>query len=221
MALTVIGRAALVGREALKTRAYKDSVGVWTIGGGHTSAAGAPAVSAGLTISEAEVLEIFGRDLVKFEAAVDQAVKVPLADHERDALVSICFNIGQGAFARSTFVKRLNAGDRAGCAEAIMAWKKPPEIVARRTAERDRFLTPYSTSLPKARSSDRAPVKMDSSAPVTPAKPKSDRMSVTASTWAEKSLATRSRRSRSACATSATTASARSTGSGTPRPPAP
>lgn len=188
MALTAIGRAALVAREALKTRAYKDSVGVWTIGVGHTSAAGPPAVTAGLTITEAEALAIFDRDLVKFEATVDQAVTVPLADHERDALVSICFNIGQGAFARSTFVKRLNAADRAGCAEAIMAWKKPSEIISRRTAERDQFLTPYSTSLPKARSSDRSPVRVDGAAPAAPAKPKSDRMSVTARTWSEDSL---------------------------------
>ncbi|GJE46737.1 glycoside hydrolase family protein [Methylobacterium soli] len=189
MALTAIGRAALVAREALKTRAYKDSVGVWTIGVGHTSAAGPPSVTAGLVITEAEALEIFGRDLVKYEATVDQSVKVPLADHERDALVSICFNIGQGAFARSTFVKRLDAGDRAGCTEAIMAWNRPPEIISRRPAERDQFLTPYSVSLPKARSNDRSPVKVDGSAAVTPAKPKSDRMSVTAGTWAETSLA--------------------------------
>ncbi|GJE46645.1 glycoside hydrolase family protein [Methylobacterium soli] len=189
MALTAIGRAALVGREALKTRAYKDSVGVWTVGVGHTSAAGPPAVTAGLTISEAEALAIFDRDLVKYEATVDQAVKVPLADHERDALVSICFNIGQGGFAKSTFVKRLNAGDRAGCAAAIMSWTKNKELISRRTAERDQFLTPYSASLPKARSSDHSPVKVDGSAPVTPTKPKSDRMSVTAGNWAESSLA--------------------------------
>lgn len=185
MALTAIGRAALVAREALKTRAYRDSVGVWTIGVGHTSMAGLPKVTAGLTITEAEALEIFSRDLVKYEATVDQAVKVPLADHERDALVSICFNIGQGAFAKSTFVKRLNAGDRAGCAEAIMSWKKPAAIISRRTGERDQFLIPYSTSLPKARSNDRAPIRTDGSVP-----PRSTRMPTSKPEWAEDSLAT-------------------------------
>lgn len=189
MSLTAIGRAALVAREALKTHAYKDSVGIWTIGVGHTSAAGAPKVTAGLVISEAEALEIFSRDLTKFETTVDQAVKVPLADHERDALVSICFNIGQGGFAKSTFVKRLNEGNRAACAVAIMSWLKPPELLGRRTAERDQFLTPYSTALPKARSEDRSPVKAGVAAPVAPSKPKSDRMSIPAGKWAEDGLA--------------------------------
>lgn len=158
--LTAIGRAALVSREALKTRAYKDSVGVWTIGVGHTSAAGDPKVSPGMVITEPEALEIFDRDLRQYEAAVDGSVKVTLADHERDALVSICYNIGPGGFRKSTFLKRLNEGDRAGCAKAIMSWVKPPEVTSRRTAERDQFLTPYEVALPKARSTDRGPVKV-------------------------------------------------------------
>ncbi len=158
--LTAIGRAALVSREALKTRAYKDSVGVWTIGVGHTSAAGDPKVTPGMVITESEALEIFDRDLRQYEAAVDGSVKVSLADHERDALVSICYNIGPGGFRKSTFLKRLNEGDRAGCAKAIMSWVKPPEVTSRRTAERDQFLTPYEVALPKARSTDRGPVKV-------------------------------------------------------------
>lgn len=158
--LTAIGRAALVSREALKTRAYKDSVGVWTIGVGHTSAAGDPKVAPGMVITEAEALEIFDRDLRQYEAAVDGSVKVSLADHERDALVSICYNIGPGGFRKSTFLKRLNEGDRAGCAKAIMSWVKPPEVTSRRTAERDQFLTPYEVALPKARNTDRNPVKV-------------------------------------------------------------
>lgn len=171
MALTAIGRAALIAREAVKTRAYKDSVGVWTIGVGHTSAAGPPKVTAGLVITEAQALDIFTRDLAKYEATVDASVKVPLADHERDALVSICYNIGQGGFANSTFLKRLNAGDRAGCAEAIMAWKKPAEIISRRAGERDQFLTPYSVALPKARSNDRAAVKVGAKPAALPRAP--------------------------------------------------
>jgi lysozyme len=169
MAITATGRAALVSREALKTTAYKDSVGIWTIGVGHTSAAGPPTVTPGLVITQAEALDIFARDLVQYEAAVDQAVTVPMADHERDALVSICYNIGPGGFRKSTFVKRLNAGDRAGCAAAIMSWRKPSEIISRRTAERDQFLTPYSVALPKARSNDRSAVRVGAAPAVKPA----------------------------------------------------
>lgn len=170
MTLTPLGRAALVSREALKTTAYKDSVGVWTIGVGHTSAAGPPKVTPGLTITEAEALTIFDRDLAQYEAAVDKAVTVLLADHERDALVSICYNIGPAGLARSTFVKRLNAGDRAGAAAAIMAWTKPKEVTSRREAERDQFLTPYEVAAPKARSNDRVRVKAGGARSATTAK---------------------------------------------------
>lgn len=160
-ALSAIGIEALVGREALKTKAYLDSVGIWTIGVGHTAAAGAPIPYKGLTISRDEALAIFARDLQSYEDAVRDAIKVPLADHQFDALGSICFNIGQGGFKGSTFVKRINAGARASeIRAAILAWRNPGEILSRRTAEADQFQTPYTTRLPKARSTDAAPIKL-------------------------------------------------------------
>jgi len=160
-ALSAIGIEALVGREALKTKAYLDSVGIWTIGVGHTAAAGAPIPYKGLTITRDEALAIFARDLQAYEDAVRDAIKVPLADHQFDALGSICFNIGQGGFKGSTFVKRINAGAPASeIRAAILAWRKPAEIISRRTAEADQFQTPYTTRLPKARSTDAAPIKL-------------------------------------------------------------
>lgn len=186
MALTPIGRAALVSREALKTKAYKDSVGVWTIGVGHTSAAGPPHVTAGLSITQAEALTIFDRDLAKYEATVDSQVKVPLQDHERDALVSICYNIGQGAFAGATFLKLLNRGERELVGAAIMSWTKNKELIGRRSAERMQFETPYSQALPKGRIQDRTPVRVGTATPsaaAMPAKaPKGPRV------WAEELL---------------------------------
>ena len=140
MKMSANGRALLIQREGFKTRAYKDSVGVWTIGVGHTSAAGAPAVQPGMVISKAEVEAILSRDLVKFENTVNAAVKVPLTPGQFDALVSLCFNIGQGGFAKSTVVRRLNAGNYRGAADAFLMWNKPPEIMGRRRGERQQFL---------------------------------------------------------------------------------
>jgi lysozyme len=134
------GRAKLIKREGFKTRAYKDSVGVWTIGVGHTSAAGEPRVTPGLTISKAQVDEILSRDLVQYETAVRSAVRVPLTQGQFDALVSFCFNIGVGGFKGSTVVKRLNAGDYKGAADAMLLWNKPKEIIGRRKSERAQFL---------------------------------------------------------------------------------
>lgn len=71
--------AVLADREGRRLKGYRDSVGIWTIGTGHTSAAEPPEVTPGLTIAEAECDAIFARDLTSYEKAVARAVKVPLA----------------------------------------------------------------------------------------------------------------------------------------------
>lgn len=141
------GRALIAQREGVRLKAYTDSVGVWTIGVGHTSVAGPPHVSPGMTITAAEVQDILASDLAKFEAAINAAVKMLLADHEFDALSSLAFNIGDGEFTGSTVVRKLNAGDRHGAADAFLMWKNAggkPILLKRRQSERLQFLTPYS-----------------------------------------------------------------------------
>lgn len=133
------GRKRLMDREGVRLNAYRDSVGVWTIGIGHTAAAGAPIPKQGLRITMAECEAIFTRDLKKYEDAVRKAVRVPLSQGEFDALVSLCFNIGPGAFLTSTVVRRLNDGDRSGAAQAILMWNRPPEIIGRRKTEYQQF----------------------------------------------------------------------------------
>lgn len=137
------GRKLLTQREGVRLSAYKDSVGVWTIGVGHTAAAGDPVPKAGLTITAEQCDAILSRDLVQYEEAIERALTVPVAQHEFDALVSVCFNVGP-RFAQSICIKRLNAGNRKGAADAIMMWSKPPEIIGRRRTEQRQFLTPYT-----------------------------------------------------------------------------
>lgn len=144
--MTLRGRQRLTDREGKRLVAYRDTVGVWTIGVGHTAAAGAPIPKRGMTITAQECDEILTRDLVRYEALVNKALKVPVADHEFDALTSITFNVE--AFAKSTAIRLLNAGDRAGCAKHIMDWRKPSEIIGRRTTEQSQFLTPYPKASP-------------------------------------------------------------------------
>lgn len=148
MKMSADGRAQLIRREGFRTKAYKDSVGVWTIGVGHTSAAGEPRVTPGLVITRQEVDEILSRDLRQYEDAVSAAVRVPLTQGQFDALVSFCFNIGTGGFRKSTVVRRLNGGDYKGAAAAFMMWNKPPEIKGRRDSERKQFLA--ATGAPKS-----------------------------------------------------------------------
>lgn len=134
------GIAELLSHEALVTSPYKDSVGVWTIGVGHTSGAGKPnpqTMEKGVEVPIAELIDLFRRDLAKFENDVNKALKVPVAQHEFDALGSFHFNTG--AIGRASLVDKLNAGDRLGAAAGFMLWKKPAEIIKRRTAEMKLF----------------------------------------------------------------------------------
>jgi GH24 family phage-related lysozyme (muramidase) len=140
MQMSAQGRALLIQREGFRTKAYRDTVGVWTIGVGHTSAAGAPQVTPGLVITKAQVDEILSRDLRKYEFAVSHAVTTPLTQGQFDALVSLCFNIGCDAFRASTIVRRLNILNYRGAADAFLMWNKPDEIMDRRRAERSQFL---------------------------------------------------------------------------------
>ncbi len=142
MKMSTRGRKLLIQREGCILHTYVDSVGVATIGVGHTAAAGPPIPVHGMTITAEAADQILSRDLVKYERAIDNALNVPVAQNEYDALVSICFNVGP-RFANSTCIKKLNAGDKDGAAEAIMLWNKPPEIIGRRRGEYNQFKTPY------------------------------------------------------------------------------
>ncbi|KAB1072836.1 lysozyme [Methylobacterium planeticum] len=158
MELSAIGRAVLVAREGVRLDAYRDAVGIWTIGVGHTSAAGPPAVRAGLRLTPAEADALFGRDVARTVALVAEAVPPGLPEHAFDALVSLCFNIGPAAFLRSTVLRRLRLGDRAGAGAAILLWDRPACVIPRRAAEADQFRTPYGLALPRARRNDPGPI---------------------------------------------------------------
>ena len=169
MPTSPIGKAALIGREAVKTKAYQDTVGVWTIGVGHTAAAGKPIPKAGLTITYAQALSLFDEDIKKYETPIDKYIVKTgqsLKDHEYDALVSLCYNLGPGVIQpgekQSSFVKAILAGKRgAEVSKLINRYTKPASIISRREAEADQFSTPYSVALPKCRSTDKSPVKVN------------------------------------------------------------
>ena len=171
MKTSAAGRKLIEQREGVVLTAYRDSAGVLTIGVGHTSAAGSPTVTPGMTITAAEASEILYRDLAVFETAVNSLVKVPLNQNEFDALVSFAFNVGAGALKTSTLLKRLNAGDRKAAADQFLVWNKITVggkkktlqgLVNRRKSEREQFLTPVSAD-PAPQSPPSAPAPQASS----------------------------------------------------------
>lgn len=137
MILSSKGLDALKLREGFKNRAYKDSKGIWTIGVGHTG----PEVKQGLVWTDDQVVATLLKDVQWAVEAVNQVV-VPLTQNMFDALVSFTFNVGSHAFLTSTMKKLLDRGLYKDAAEQFDRWNKPPEIVGRRTSEKQQFLTP-------------------------------------------------------------------------------
>ncbi len=132
------GTKSLVKKfEGLRLTAYRDAVGVLTIGYGHTG----PDVYDGLKITEAQADALLGKDLQKFVNCVNSLVKVNLNANQRGALVSFSFNLGCGALQGSTLLRRLNAGEtpntvaREEMPKWVFAGGKKLEGLVRRRAE--------------------------------------------------------------------------------------
>lgn len=136
MSLSAKGAQALIQREGRRLTAYKDTKGIWTIGVGHTG----PEVKQGLVWTDAQVTAAFANDVKWAEREVD-AVEAPLTENQYDALVSFIFNIGAGAFRKSTMLKLLNKGEYELAAKEFDRWVIPKEITSRRMSEKRQFLS--------------------------------------------------------------------------------
>jgi lysozyme len=140
------------GFEGFVGHPYRDAVGVWTIGFGHTG----PDVQGMGTITRAQGLALLHTDLRRFEAYVNGLVKVPLSQDQFDALVDLVYNIGAGAFASSTLLRLLNAKDYRGAQAQFLVWDHAgghvlPGLLARRRREASLFGSRAPVSSPLAR----------------------------------------------------------------------
>jgi lysozyme len=144
LAALSLSASALVGialHEGYRGEAYTPVPGdVPTIGFGTTGG-----VKMGDKTTPEKALVRALQDVQKFEGALKQCVTVPLHQHEYDAYVSFSYNVGSGAFCRSTLVKKLNAGDYSGACNELRKWvffqgKPLPGLVKRRNEEADKCL---------------------------------------------------------------------------------
>ena len=111
---------AIKDHEALRLTAYLPTKNdVWTIGWGHTKTA-----KQGMVITEAQAEQLIRDDLAWVEDAIDSLVKVTITQNQRDALGSLIFNIGATSFSKSTVLRKLNAKDYLGAADAFLMWDK-------------------------------------------------------------------------------------------------
>jgi lysozyme len=136
--------------EGLRLRAYDDAQpkvkivskaqikGVLTIGYGHTKT-----VQVGQVISEAKAVSLMKTDIVYFENQVNKLVTAPITINMFNALVSFCYNVGEGAFKKSTPLRLTNQKKYEEAAKSFYLWDKPKGIEARREKEYDLYLRDY------------------------------------------------------------------------------
>lgn len=138
--------------EGLRLIAYKDSIGKWTIGYGHTKG-----VNPGDTCSKDQAEAWLVEDCAEAENIVTKNVTAPLTENQFSALVSFVFNVGPGkrdvkdgfvtlkSGNQSTLLRMLNLKDFAAAAYQIGLWNKAggvmlPGLVKRREAEKRLFM---------------------------------------------------------------------------------
>lgn len=136
-----IAAALLGGHDGLEGRRYtpyRDVAGVLTVCDGHTGKDIIP----GKRYTDAECDALLEKDLKRVKAQVDPLIKVSIPESERAAFYSFAYNVGTGAFARSTLLKKLNAGDHAGACNELKRWtyaggRQWKGLVTRREIERE------------------------------------------------------------------------------------
>lgn len=125
--------------EGFRSDAYLCPAGVWTIGYGTTKG-----VKHGDTITEEEATKHLMDDVLTAAEAVNDLVDVDLSQNQYDALCSLIYNIGRGAFKTSTLLRLLNANNYTGASQQFGRWIKAdgkdiPGLIRRRKAERELF----------------------------------------------------------------------------------
>ena len=133
--------------EGFSSSAYLDVVNIPTIGYGNTFYANGTKVKLGEQISKTDALKLLeviaNRD---FADKIFPSIKVKVTQNQFDAIVSLAYNIGPGAFLKSTLLKKVNAGDFTGAGEQFLRWNKAngKEVLGltrRREREKQLFLS--------------------------------------------------------------------------------
>ena len=125
--------------ESCRLTAYQDSVGVWTIGYGHTKD-----VKKGDHITAFQAEQFLREDLRKFEAIADKCRNLN-TQGRYDAVVDFIYNCGPGNWNSSTLKKYIEGGKKTWeCQEQFLRWvnagnKKLGGLVTRRIWDANRF----------------------------------------------------------------------------------
>lgn len=140
------GLAIIKRFEGCRLESYKCPADKWTIGYGHTGD-----VYPGEKITQDQADAILSDDLARFEAGVEEVLcAAPTTSNQFSAFVSLAFNIGLGAFSRSSALRLHRTKLYGAAADAILLWNRAagkvlPGLVKRREAERGLYMLPDNT----------------------------------------------------------------------------
>ena len=133
--------------EGLKLTSYPDTGGIYTIGFGNTiNKDTGQAIKQGDKIDLATAERWLKLDVAEREKKIKALIKVPINENMKAALVSLAYNIGNGAFASSTLLRLLNSGaDKKLVADQFLRWnkvqgKEVKGLTNRRKLEQELFL---------------------------------------------------------------------------------
>ena len=143
MVVSALAVAGLAVHEGYRRQAYDDGAGVQTVGFGSTRHPDGTPVKAGDQVSPERAVVMLARDADRIWREAARSIgEVPLYQHEVDAYASLAYNIGAGAFCRSTLVKKLKQTppDYEGACREILRWNRAggqvlPGLTRRREAE--------------------------------------------------------------------------------------
>lgn len=139
VAVSAGGLAFLAKHEGKVNLTYADPAHGWavpTVCVGHTATA-----VRGRWYSDEECLSLLQQDANTASSAVLRHTKVPLSQGELDAYTSFVFNVGEGAYSRSTLLRLLNAGQRHAACDQLLRWtwangQQLRGLITRRAEER-------------------------------------------------------------------------------------
>ena len=118
-ALVLTGAGTVSYYEGVSNKAYLDPVGIWTICYGETKGVGKRGYK-----TDEECLDSLAEELTEHHKKMVMYIKTPISEKEEAAYLSFTYNVGVGAFSKSTLLKKLNSGDRAGACNQLLRWDK-------------------------------------------------------------------------------------------------
>lgn len=122
--------AAMAGAILLAVPVTQKWEGVWLVAKPDTLAYGLPTVCYGETegvrvgdrYTIAQCRDMLAKKLPRYANEIARCIKVPITEEALGAFIVFSYNVGSGAFCKSTALRKLNAGDTRGACESLRQW---------------------------------------------------------------------------------------------------